>query len=95
MTIQFESWSAFIAMGGYGFYVWAALFVTFAALGLLALEVVWRRSRLSTEVSAHMARAARVMAAREARGKNKSSASTAERNEFKAMKESENHEPKT
>ena len=91
MTIQFDSWSSFIAMGGYGFYVWAAFFVTFVGLGLLALEVYWRRHKLTAEVSAHMARAARIVAAREARAKQKDTAV----NELEATKESENHESKT
>lgn len=33
MTFQFESISAFFAMGGYGFYVWLSYAVTFIAMG--------------------------------------------------------------
>ena len=35
MTFQFESISAFLAMGGYGFYVWLSYGVTIAAMGIL------------------------------------------------------------
>ncbi|MBS0336421.1 MAG: heme exporter protein CcmD [Proteobacteria bacterium] len=31
--MKWESLSAFIAMGGYGFYVWGSYIVTFAAIG--------------------------------------------------------------
>ncbi len=35
MTFQFESISAFFAMGGYGFYVWLSYGVTILAMGVL------------------------------------------------------------
>lgn len=35
MTFQFESISAFLAMGGYGFYVWLSYGVTILAMGVL------------------------------------------------------------
>jgi heme exporter protein D len=49
--MNWGSWEAFWAMGGYGFYVWGAYGVTAAAL---ALEV-WalaRRTRKSRETAA-------------------------------------------
>ncbi|WP_113908224.1 heme exporter protein CcmD [Aliidiomarina celeris] len=102
MQFQFDSFSAFIAMGGYGFYVWSALFVTFAALGAVALEVFLRRAKLSKEVTAYRARAERVLAARQRSPEQKSSAQqktgsaeTSAATEFKATEESDHHEPKT
>lgn len=41
MTFQFESISDFFAMGGYGFYVWLAYGITFAACGVL----IWQSKR--------------------------------------------------
>ncbi|WP_194756937.1 heme exporter protein CcmD [Aliidiomarina indica] len=58
--MQFDSWSAFIAMGGYGVYVWSAFFVTFFCIGLLALEAVWRRTKLRDEAKKQQARQQRI-----------------------------------
>ncbi|TRW50274.1 heme exporter protein CcmD [Aliidiomarina halalkaliphila] len=58
--MQFDSWSAFIAMGGYGVYVWSAFFVTFLCFGLLALEAVWRRTKLRDEARKQQARQQRI-----------------------------------
>ncbi|AGH38039.1 Heme exporter protein D [Bibersteinia trehalosi USDA-ARS-USMARC-188] len=41
MKFQFDSISDFFAMGGYGFYVWLAYGITFAAMGLL----IWQSKR--------------------------------------------------
>lgn len=41
MTFQFNSISDFFAMGGYGFYVWLAYGISFAAIGLL----MWQSKR--------------------------------------------------
>lgn len=41
MTFQFESVSAFFAMGGYSFYVWLSYGVTFIAMGIL----IWQSQR--------------------------------------------------
>ncbi|MBI4207043.1 MAG: heme exporter protein CcmD [Betaproteobacteria bacterium] len=40
--MNWESFDAFLAMGGYGFYVWGSYAVTFA---LIAMEVVLLRLR--------------------------------------------------
>ena len=40
--MQWNSFSEFISMGGYGFYVWASYGVTFV---LLAAELIMLRSR--------------------------------------------------
>jgi heme exporter protein D len=39
--MNWGSLDAFLAMGGYGFYVWGSYVVTFV---LLAIEVAWLRS---------------------------------------------------
>jgi heme exporter protein D len=43
---MWASWSDFVAMGGYGFYVWGSYLVTFA---LIAFEIaaVRRRARVA------------------------------------------------
>ena len=40
--MQWNSFSEFLSMGGYGFYVWASYGVTFV---LLAAEIIMLRSR--------------------------------------------------
>jgi heme exporter protein D len=47
---QWASWSDFVAMGGYGFYVWGSYG---ACAGALVLEAVWaaRKHRLALERS--------------------------------------------
>ncbi|MDO4697475.1 MAG: heme exporter protein CcmD [Pasteurellaceae bacterium] len=41
LSFQFDSISDFFAMGGYGFYVWLAYGITFAAIGVL----IWQSKR--------------------------------------------------
>ncbi|PSJ46236.1 heme exporter protein CcmD [Zobellella endophytica] len=61
--MKFESWSAFWAMGGYGFYVWLSFAVTLLALlGLLAITITTKK-RLLREVKQKQARVARRKAA--------------------------------
>ncbi|RUO32816.1 heme exporter protein CcmD [Aliidiomarina sanyensis] len=62
--MQFDSWSAFIAMGGYGVYVWSAFFVTFLCFGILALEAVWRRNKIREEAQRQQARSERIQKAK-------------------------------
>lgn len=45
MKFQFDSISDFFAMGGYGFYVWLAYGITFAAMGIL----IWQSKREITK----------------------------------------------
>ncbi len=65
--MQFDSWQAFINMGGYGIYVWSSFAGTFLCLGLLALEASWRRSVLAREATKQAARAERILRARAAK----------------------------
>jgi heme exporter protein D len=45
---MWASWSDFVAMGGYGFYVWGSYLVTFALIAL-ELDMVRRRGRAALE----------------------------------------------
>ncbi|AEY02396.1 hypothetical protein GU3_13215 [Oceanimonas sp. GK1] len=62
--MKFDSWSAFWAMGGYGFYVWLSFAVTLLALLGLVVATITTKKRLLREVSQKQARAARREAAR-------------------------------
>lgn len=48
--MQFDTFSAFLNMGGYGFYVWLSFFVTFAGFIALYVEQKWRTRKLREEV---------------------------------------------
>ena len=45
MNLYWNSLDAFIAMGGYGFYVWGSYFVTAAGLAIEVALLVARRRR--------------------------------------------------
>ncbi|MCO4321692.1 heme exporter protein CcmD [Aliidiomarina quisquiliarum] len=64
--MYFDSFSAFIHMGGYGVYVWSSMFVTFFGLGALALEASWARRKITQEARAQQARAERIQRAKSA-----------------------------
>lgn len=46
----FHSWSDFINMGGYGFYVWLSYGLSLLAIILLIAEESWRRKALVKEM---------------------------------------------
>ena len=48
--MHWQSFSEFIAMGGYGFYVWGSFGVTFLAMGLELWLVNKRRQRIAQAV---------------------------------------------
>lgn len=56
----FESWSDFIQMGGYGFYVWLAYGISLLSILVLALQSLWGRNSVLTEVRRDEQRAARL-----------------------------------
>lgn len=60
MTPIFPSWAAFFAMGGYAFYVWLAVVVTFCALLALIGHTLWQRHALLAAVRRDRARAQRM-----------------------------------
>lgn len=63
--MHFDSFSAFIDMGGYGFYVWASFVVTFAGIGLLFVEQKWRKKQLKLDVTKENQRIQRIKKAKE------------------------------
>lgn len=63
--MQFDSFQAFVAMGGYGLYVWSALLVTFLGLAGLFLETSWSYRKIQKEARAAQARQARIDKARQ------------------------------
>ena len=46
----FQSWSDFINMGGYGFYVWLSYSISFVAMIILAIQSVKGRKTVLKEV---------------------------------------------
>ncbi len=56
----FESWSDFIQMGGYGFYVWLAYGISLLSILVLALQSLRGRNSVLTEVRRDEQRAARL-----------------------------------
>ena len=58
--MQFESLSAFLDMGGYGFFVWLAFGVTFIAGAGIVIETIWARNALVSEAHKAFARRERI-----------------------------------
>lgn len=58
--MNWESLDAFLAMGGYGLYVWGSFAVTFALIALEVLQVAVRRRAITGELG-RTARAPRSM----------------------------------
>lgn len=58
--MQFESWSAFWQMGGYGFYVWLSFSVSIGAMLLLVIEARYARTKLKQCIVAEIARKERI-----------------------------------
>lgn len=63
--MQFESFSDFLAMGGYGLYVWLSFGVAGISLALLAGISRWERKRLVQAIGQEQHRRARIQAARQ------------------------------
>jgi heme exporter protein D len=49
--MQFDSFSAFIAMGGYGFYVWLSYGVSLLALALLVLSSITDHKKIKQQIA--------------------------------------------
>ncbi|MGL4928320.1 MAG: heme exporter protein CcmD [Plesiomonas shigelloides] len=60
MTAFFDSWDAFLAMGGYAFYVWLAVGITFISLLGICVHTRWTHSQLLADIRRQEARAQRV-----------------------------------
>ena len=63
--MHFDSFSAFLEMGGYGFYVWTSFIVTFAGIALLFIEQKWRKKQLQHAVKKEALRIERIKRAKE------------------------------
>ncbi|MBC3764968.1 heme exporter protein CcmD [Neptunicella marina] len=57
---QFESFSAFVSMNGYGFFVWLSFGVTLVAILLLACHNWLQSKTLKKEIRQQLARQQRV-----------------------------------
>lgn len=64
MNSAFASWSDFIAMGGYGFYVWLAVVLTLLPLAALCIHTYIQRKMIFSAIVQQQAREARQKAAR-------------------------------
>ena len=62
--MQFDSLDAFLAMGGYGFYVWLSFGVCFASMLILAVVSKTRHKQLLAKVLIEKERQARIKNAR-------------------------------
>lgn len=61
--MQFDSFSAFLAMGGYGFYVWLAVGFSVISLGGLTVATILKRRAIITEIKNKYNRIERMRAA--------------------------------
>ncbi|CAJ0995143.1 heme exporter protein CcmD [Sodalis praecaptivus] len=59
MNAAFSSWPAFLAMGGYAFYVWLAVAVTLLSLAVLLGHTLMARRQLLRAIRRQQARAER------------------------------------
>ena len=63
--MQFESWSAFWSMGGYGFYVWLSFGVTFLCMLGVVIQSRMEAKALLDEVKRNEKRQAKIKQAME------------------------------
>ena len=61
--MKFDSFSAFLAMGGYGFYVWLAVGFSVATLGVLTVSTILKRRTIIQEIQNKHDRIRRMRAA--------------------------------
>jgi len=59
-NMAFDSISEFLAMGGYGFYVWLAYGLSFLALTILVVNSVTKKNKLLKTVQQRLAREQRI-----------------------------------
>lgn len=62
--MHFESFSDFLAMGGYASYVWGAYGISFAALLWIVFSSLSRKRRLAAEIKNKIAREQRIKEAK-------------------------------
>ncbi|CZF77231.1 transcriptional regulator [Grimontia sp. AD028] len=58
--MHFDSFSEFLAMGGYAGYVWGAFGITFVAMAWVALATRFTRRKLFKEIKNKVAREQRI-----------------------------------
>ena len=63
--MQFDSFSAFIAMGGYGFYVWLSYGVSILALALLVFSSITDHKKIKQQIAQRQKREAKLRQAAE------------------------------
>ncbi|UTP72619.1 heme exporter protein CcmD [Alteromonas sp. LMIT006] len=63
--MAFDSFADFIAMGGYGFFVWLSYGVSFLSIVLYIVYVKRQKRQLTQHVVAQQAREARIAAAKQ------------------------------
>ena len=66
MTMQFDSLSAFLDMGGYGFFVWLSFGVTEIAMLAIWFESRLARKRVVKQIIQEQARKQRIQSAKAA-----------------------------
>jgi len=66
--MAFSSFSDFIAMGGYGFYVWLAYGVSLFSVLILILSTVQKRKKIFKQVEQRLQREQRIKAAENREG---------------------------
>ncbi|PKF62916.1 heme exporter protein CcmD [Psychromonas sp. psych-6C06] len=66
--MAFNSFSDFIAMGGYGFYVWLSYGLSFFALIILVVNSVAKKNKILKNVEQRLAREERIKKAKNLEG---------------------------
>jgi heme exporter protein D len=72
--MQFDSISAFFAMGGYGFYVWLSYGVSIAALALLIFSSISSHKKIKQQIIQRQKREAKLRQAAEQQAQAQQSA---------------------
>nr|WP_315853222.1 heme exporter protein CcmD [Alteromonas oceanisediminis] len=67
--MRFDSFSEFVAMGGYGFFVWLSFGVTFVVMLLLVVDSFYGQRRVLQKAKQEIERKQRILAARRAAAK--------------------------
>lgn len=66
--MAFDSFADFVAMGGYGFYVWLSYGLTFFALIILIVNSVSKKNKILKNVEQRIAREQRIKEAKDMEG---------------------------
>jgi heme exporter protein D len=66
--MAFDSIGEFIAMGGYGFYVWLSYGLTFLALSVLVVSSIAKKNKILKSVEQRLSREQRIKKAKGLKG---------------------------